>query len=171
MTKAIRIAMGSGVLVAGLAIAGASSASAQVRVGGTVRLPHGDISFSIGDRFPIGGYVPYGYDVYQDVDYGYGFEYEDQWIPCEPRGTRWVIVGGPVFYGHRDYGYRDYRYSRPYRDYRYSRPHRNDRYGYSRDNRTYRRDGRNYRRDDRRWRDDRGSRRNDRRNGGRDRRW
>jgi hypothetical protein len=160
MKKAVRIAMGSGALVAGLAVAGASTASAQVRVGGTVRLPHGDISFSIGDRFPIGGYVPYGYDVYQDVDYGYGFAYEDQWIPCEPRGTQWVIVAAPVHYVHRDHRYRTYR---------------NDRYGYSRDYRTYRRDDRNYRRDDRRWRDDRGSRRNDRRDsrrdGRRDRRW
>jgi hypothetical protein len=159
MKKAIRIAMGSGVLVAGLAVAGASSASGQVRVGGTVRLPHGDISFSIGDRFPIGGYVPYGHDVYQDVDYGYGFEYEDQWIPCEPRGTRWVIVGGPVFYGYRNHGHRDY----GYREYRYSRPYRNDRYGSSRDYRRY--DGRRYRRDDRNFR------RDDRRNRDRDRRW
>jgi hypothetical protein len=156
MKKAVRIAMGSGALVAGLAVAGASTASAQVRIGGTVRLPHGDISFSIGDRFPIGGYVPYGYDVYQDVDYGYGFAYEDQWIPCEPRGTRWVIVAAPVHYVHRDHRYRTYR---------------NDRYGYSRDYRTYRRGDRDDRRDDRRWRDDRGSRRNDRRDGRRDRRW
>jgi hypothetical protein len=151
MKKAIRIAMGSGALVAGLAVAGASSASAQVRVGGTVRLPHGDISFSIGDRFPVGGYVPYGYDVYQDVDYGYGFEYEDQWIPCEPRGTRWVIVDRPVHYVHR---YRTYR---------------NDRYGSSRDYRRY--DGRRYRRDDRWRRDDRSDRRDGRRNRDRDRRW
>jgi len=170
MKKAMRIAMGSGVLVAGLAVAGASTASAQVRIRGSFPLPHGRIQVDIGDRgydrgydrgFPIGGYVPYGYDVYQDADYGYGFAYEDQWIACEPRGTRWIIVAAPVYYGHRDY--------------RYGRTYRNDRYGYSRDYRTYRRDDRNYRRDDRRWRDDRGSRRHDRRDdrrdGRRDRRW
>ncbi|HEV8232129.1 MAG TPA: hypothetical protein VGQ75_07265 [Thermoanaerobaculia bacterium] len=168
MKKAIRIAMGSGVLVAGLATAGAPAADAQVRVGGTVRLPHGDISFSIGDRFPIGGYVPYGYDVSEDVDYGYGFEYEDQWIRCEPRGSRWIIVAEPVFYGHRDYGYRDYGYrDYGYRDYRYSRPYRNDRY--SRDYRRY--DGRYSRRDDRWRRDDRSNRRDDRRHRDGDRRW
>jgi hypothetical protein len=160
MKKAIRIAMGSGVLVAGLAVAGASTANAQVRVGGTVRLPHGDISFSIGDRFPIGGYVPYGYDVYQDVDYGYGFAYEDQWIPCEPRASRWIIVSAPVFYGHRDYGYRDYRYSRPYRS---------DRYRSLRDYRRY--DDRRDRRGDRWRRDDRSHRRDDRRHRDGDRRW
>ena len=157
MKKAIRIALGSGVLAAGLAFAGAPAASAQVRIRGSFPLPHGDVSFSIGDRFPIGGYVPYGYDVYQDVDYGYGFEYQNQWIRCEPRGSRWIIVSAPVYYGHRDY--------------RYGRTYRNDRYGYSRDHRTYRRDDRSYRRDDRRWRDDRSHGRSDRRSGRRDRRW
>jgi hypothetical protein len=177
MKKAIRIAMGSAVLVAGLAVAGASTANAQVRIRGSFPLPHGDVSFSIGDRFPIGGYVPYGYDVYQDVDYGYGFEYENQWIRCEPRGSRWIIVSAPVYYGHRDYRYgRTYRndrygYSRDHRTYRYGRTYRNDRYGYSRDHRTYRRDDRSYRRDDRRWRDDRSHSRSDRRSGRRDRRW
>ena len=162
MKKAVRIAMGSGILVAGLAVAGASTASAQVRIRGSFPLPHGRIQVDIGDRgynrgFPIGGYVPYGYDVYEDPAYGYGFAYEDQWIACEPRGTRWIIVAAPVFYSHRDY--------------RYGRTYRNDRYAYSRDHRSYRRDDRIYRRDDRRWRDDRSSGRNDRRDGRRDRRW
>jgi hypothetical protein len=155
MKRAIRIAMGSGVMVAGLAVAGASTASAQVQVGGSFRLPHGRISFSIGDRFPIGGYVPYGYDVYQDPDYGYGFAYEDQWIPCEPRGPRWIIIAQPVFYGHRDH--------------RYGRSYRNDRHGYSRDYRRH--DGRSFRRDDRWRRDGRSDRRDDRRYRDRDRRW
>ena len=160
MKKAIRIAMGSGVLVAGLAVAGASSANAQVRIRGSFPLPHGRISVDIGDRFPIGGYVPYGYDVYESPDYGYGFEYEGQWIPCEPRGSRWIIVSAPVFYGHRDYGYRDYRYSRPYR---------HDRYGSSRDYRRY--DDRRYRPGDRWRRDDRSHRRDDRRHRDGNRRW
>jgi hypothetical protein len=159
MKKAIRIALGSGVLVAGLAVAGAPTANAQVRVRGSFPLPHGRISVDIGNAgyggFPIGGYVPYGYDVYEDPEYGYGFEYEDQWIACEPRGSRWIIIAAPVFYGHRDYGYRNY----GYRDYRYSRPYPNDRYRYySRDYRRYdgrysRRDDRSHRRDDRRHRD------------------
>jgi hypothetical protein len=158
MNKAVRIAMGSGILVAGLAVAGASTASAQVRIRGSFPLPHGRISVDIGHGgFPVGGYVPYGYDVYEDPDYGYGFAYEDQWIACEPRGTRWIIVAAPAYYSHRDY--------------RYGRTYRNDRYGYSRDNRSYRRDDRTYRRDDRRWRDDRTSRWTDRRTSGRDRRW
>jgi hypothetical protein len=116
-------------------------------VGGSFRLPHGQISFSVGDRFPIGGYVPYGYDVYEDVDYGYGFPYEDQWIPCEPRGTRFVIIGAPVFYVHRD---RDYRYGRSYR---YDRYDRSDRYGSLRDGRRWDRDRRWRRDDSRRWDD------------------
>jgi hypothetical protein len=165
MKKAIRIAMGSGVLVAGLAVAGASTANAQVRIRGSFPLPHGDVSFSIGDRFPIGGYVPYGYDVYQDVDYGYGFEYQNQWIRCEPRGSRWIIVDRPVFYGHSDHRYRNY----GYRDYRYSRPYRNDRYGSSRDYRRF--DDRRDRRGDRWRRDDRSHRRDDRRHRDGSRRW
>jgi hypothetical protein len=173
MKKAIRIALGSGVLVAGLAVSGASTANAQVRIRGSFPLPHGRISVDIGDRFPVGGYVPYGYDVYEDPDYGYGFAYEDEWIPCEPRGTGYVIIAPPVFYGRRDYGYRSYAYrdygyrNYGYRDYRYSRPYRYDRYS-SRDYRRY--DDRRYRRDDRRW-NDRNHRWDGRRDGDRDRRW
>jgi hypothetical protein len=180
MSRAIRIAVGSAALVAGLAIAGASTANAQVRVRGSFPLPHGRISVNIGGGgyggFPIGGYVPYGYDVYEDPDYGYGFVYEDQWIACEPRGSQFVIIAAPVFYGgYRTYGYGGYR-NYGYRDYRYVRPYRHDRYSY----RNYRRD--DHRRDNRNWgrndRRDGGHRdgRNDRRDGGhrdgsRDRRW
>lgn len=181
MSRAIRIAVGSAALAAGLAIAGASTANAQVRVRGSFPLPHGRISVNIGHGFPIGGYVPYGYDVYEDPSYGYGFAYEDQWIACEPRGSQWIIIAAPVYYGgYRNYGYgRDYRYVRPYRSHRYySRDHRY----YSRDNRNYRRD--DHRRGDRNWRRndrDRDHRDGDRRDGGRrdgrrrdgsgDRRW
>lgn len=164
MKKAIRIALGSAVLAGGLAVVGASPANAQVRFEGSFPLPHGRISVGVGDvGYGVGSYVPYGYDVYENPDYGYGFEYEDYWYPCEQYGTRWVIVGAPVFFG----GYHDYRYVRPYRSYGsygYSRPYGN--YGYSRpygrsyDYRTYRRDdyrrwdGRRYRRNDR-WSRDR----------------
>jgi hypothetical protein len=180
MSRAIRIAVGSAALAAGLAIAGTSTANAQVRVRGSFPLPHGRISVDIGHGgyggFPIGGYVPYGYDVYEDPDYGYGFAYEDQWIACEPRGSQWIIIAAPVYYG----GYRNYGYGR---DYRYGRTYRNDRYYSHRSygDRYYRRDDRNHRRDDRRWRDGRNHRRdgrsdrrdgrNDRRDGGRNRRW
>jgi hypothetical protein len=168
MTKASRIAIGSGVLAAGLAIAGTSAASAQVRVRGSFPLPHGRISVDIAHGFPVGGYVPYGYDVYEDDYYGgYGFAYEDQWFPCEQRGSRWVIVAAPVHYVHREY--------------RTGRHYRNDRHRYSRSDRRYDRnryDRRDDRRGDRRyerrgdrdrdrrgdrWRDGRNDRRDDRR--------
>ncbi len=160
MKRASRIALGSAVLAGGLVFAAAAPASAQVRIGGSFPLPHGRISFSVGDAFPIGGYVPYGYDVYEDPDYGYGFVYEDQWIPCAPRGNLWVIVGSPFHYGHRDY-----RYGRSYRNDRYYSYRQHDRRGH--DGRSYRRDG------GRRWRDgdrrDWDRNRRDRRDG--DRRW
>jgi hypothetical protein len=168
MKKFTRIALGSAVLAGGLAIAGASSANAQVRVRGSFPLPHGRLSINIGAPvFPVGGYVPYGYNVYEDPEYGYGFEYDNQWIPCEPQGTRWIVVERPYYGYGGNYG-GDYRYSRPYRSYRYgySRDYRRDNYrGYSRDNRRYSRD-------DRRWNDrDRRDHRNRDRDGRRDRRW
>ncbi|HMA17925.1 MAG TPA: hypothetical protein VKS03_05765 [Thermoanaerobaculia bacterium] len=163
MKKVTRIALGSAVLAGSLAVAGASTANAQVRVRGSFPLPHGRISISIGDPiFPVGGYVPYGYDVYEDPDYGYGFEYDDRWIPCEPRGSRWIVVERPY------YGGWDYRYSDGYgrRDYRYRDYHYRDGDRYRRD------DYRRYRRDDRRWSDrDRWDRRYRDHDGRRDRRW
>jgi len=179
MKKAIRVALGSAVLAGGLAVVGASPATAQVRFEGSFPLPHGRISVGVGDGgygyggFGVGAYVPYGYDVYENPDYGYGFEYDNYWYPCEQYGTQWVIVGAPVFF------HRDYRYVRPYRSYGYygySRPysygyysHPYQRYDYRRyDYRRY--DGRRYdRRWDRRSRDGWDRRRNDGWN--RDRRW
>jgi hypothetical protein len=120
-----RIALGSAVLAAGLALAGATPANAQVRFEGSFPLPHGRISVGFGDpAFPVGAVVPYGYSVYSDPSYGYGFNYEDSWIPCEPYGNQWIVVERPGYFGHgyvrpyRSYGY----YSRPYRY--YSRPYR-----------------------------------------------
>lgn len=159
MKKALRIAVGTAALAAGLAVVGAAPANAQVRFRGSFPLPHGRISVNVGgpvygggyyDQFPIGGYVPYGYDVYEDPTYGWGFAYDDQWIACEPRGTRFVIIGAPVYYGgyrsygyggYRNYGYRDYRYARPYRY--YSRDYGYRRWDHHRD--------RNWGRNDRRW--------------------
>ena len=128
MKKTIRIALGSAVLAGGLAVVGASPANAQVRFEGSFPLPHGRISIGVGDAgFPIGGYVPDGYSVYDNPEYGYGFEYGDQWIPCEQYGSRWVIVASPISFGHRSYGYSGYG--------GYGRTDRNDRYSYSRDSR------------------------------------
>jgi hypothetical protein len=153
MSKVFRIAIGSGILVAGLAVAGASTASAQVRVRGSFPLPHGRISVDVGHGFPVGGYAPYGYEVYEDPYYeGYGFAYEDQWYPVARRGARWVIVSAPVVYVHREY--RSHRY---YRSDRYAR----DRYD--------RRGGRGYDRYDSRRGDSRYDRRGDRSSGRDDR--
>jgi hypothetical protein len=101
-----------------------SAAKAQI----TVRGPHG--SFSIGGGAPflpeVGAYVPspYADEIYENGDDGYGFYYNDEWIPCTRYGTRWVIVQRPVVYGGRGYGYarpyaygRSYGYVRPYGGY------------------------------------------------------
>lgn len=126
MISRLRIAMGSAVLMAGLALADARPANAQVQFEGFFPLPHGRISIGIGNPgFPVGAAVPYGYSVYSDPTYGYGFYYGDSWIPCEPYGNGWIVVERPVYFGNG--------YVRPYRRYRhYSRP-----YGYY--SRPYRR--------------------------------
>jgi hypothetical protein len=124
MTKRFRIALGSAALVAGLALAGAAPASAQVGFEGSFPLPHGRLSIGFGSpSFPVGGYVPYGYSVIQDPDYGYGFYYGDSFIPCEPYGSRWIVVERPVYFGRG--------YVRPFRSYGYVRPYRYD--GFRRD--------------------------------------
>lgn len=126
--------------VAGVALllAMPSSASAQVAFGGTFSGPHGVFSIGIGSpAFPVGAYVPYPYvrRVYLRPDYGYGFYYDSQWIPCEQYGSRWVVIERPVFYGRRYYRRFD-------RDDFY-------RHRYFRD---YDRDGRYWDRDGRYWR-------------------
>lgn len=159
MTRVFRIAIGSGVLATGLAVAGASTASAQVRVRGSFPTPHGRISVDIGHgAFPVGRHVPYGYDVYEDPYYeGYGFQYEDQWYPSERRGARWVIVAEPIFYVHREYRTgRSYRNDHSYRD-RYDRYDRRGDRRYDRyERRGDRRSDRRYSRHDRYRRDSRG---------------
>ncbi len=178
MTKGFRIALGTAAVAAGLTFAGAAPAAAQVRISGSFPLPHGRISIGIGaPAFPIGSYVPYGYEVYSRQDYGYGFEYESRWIPVRRNGSRWIVCDPPVltqgvypdYYGgygdaryySNDYRYNDYRYARP--SYSYARPS----YSYQRrqvDSRFERRD-----RDDRR---DRGDRRDGRdRDRDHDRQW
>jgi hypothetical protein len=151
-----------------------SAAKAQVAFGGTFRGPHGAITLGVGGFAPrVGVYLPspYAEEVYENPNYGYGFYYDDQWIPCERIGSRWVIVERPVAYG-RGYGYRQ-RYVRPYRDYGYVRPNRDYGHGYVRPQRDY---GRSYgrrefdgRRDGRQFdgRRDEGRRDDGRRNGNR----
>lgn len=141
MRKAVRIALGFAVPVMGLAIAGATPANAQVRFEGSFPSLHGRISVGVaGPGFGVGTYVPEGYVVYDDPDYGYGFTYEDQWIRCEPYGSRFVIVEGPRFLGRRDY-----RSLRPFRSYGYGFERR--------DGRAF--DGRRFGREDRQFRDNR----------------
>jgi hypothetical protein len=91
------------------------TAKAQVAFGGTFRGPHGALSIGVGAPFvpQVGAYVPspYDADIYATDD-GYGFYYNDEWIPCTRYGSRWVIVERPVVYGRGAYGYG---YARPFR--------------------------------------------------------
>lgn len=110
MNKVIRIALGSAVLAAGLAVAGAAPAAAQVRFEGSFPLPSGRISIGVGEpAFSVGAFVPQGYSVYDDPDYGYGFYDGDRWIACEQSGSRWIVVDGSSRFAFRE--------SAPYRSY------------------------------------------------------
>jgi len=126
-----------------------SAARAQVAFGGTFRGPHGALSIGVGGFVPqVGAYLPSPYydEVYERPDYGYGFYYDSQWIPCERVGSRWVIVDRsgfyqqPIIYG-RNYGYRQ-RFVQPYRDYGYVRPFRDNGRSFGRREFDARRDGR-----------------------------
>ncbi len=117
MSTQFRIAIAAAALMAGLSFAGASRANAGVSFRGTFPLPHGSISIGIGDpTFGVGAFVPYGYIVENDPEYGYGFYYGDSWIPCRPYQSRWVVCDRPFHdtyaggayigggYGYRSYG-------------------------------------------------------------------
>ncbi|MGH9443682.1 MAG: hypothetical protein ACRD16_15570 [Thermoanaerobaculia bacterium] len=107
MRKGIRISLGAAVVTMGVALVGAPAANAQVRFEGSFPLPHGRITIGSGGvRFQVGGFVPRGYAVYDDPDYGYGFYDGDEWIPCGQQDGRWVILGSPVYLGNG--------YARPY---------------------------------------------------------
>src|SRR6266513_5675867 len=107
MKRSIRIALASTAMVAGLAVAGAKPAAAQVGFSGSFPLPHGRISIGMGDPvFRVGSYVPYGYTVVEDPDYGYGFYYGERWIPVQPYGSSWLICDRPFF--------RERGFARPY---------------------------------------------------------
>ena len=106
MTRRFRIALASATMVAGLALAGAKPATAQV----SFQLPHGRITIGH-PSFRVGGYVPYGYRVYSRAGYGYGFLYRDNWIPVRRYSDRWQVCESPEYaYGYDGYdgGYAGY---------------------------------------------------------------
>ena len=113
MKKVTRIALGAAGLAIGIAVAGASPASAQVGFVGSFPVPFGRITVGVpAPVFSIGAFVPPGFVVVNDPYYGYGFAYGDQWISCQPYGSRWIIAERRPFYGRYGYG-RSYGYGGP----------------------------------------------------------
>ena len=162
MKKSLILAVAA---IAAVLLALPSSANAQVAFGGTFRGPHGSFSIGVGGFEPIvGAYVPSPYvdQIYYLPDYGYGFYYDNDWVPVEQYGSGWVISGSPFFVERpfvRSYGF----YSRPFFGHRTFRRDWDDhRFGRGWEGRSFRRDwdGRSFRRDDgRSFRHDGGSRR------------
>ena len=106
MNKAFRIALASATMVAGLAVAGAKPAKAQVEFHGSFPLPHGRLTIGH-PSFRVGGFVPFGYRVYARPGYGYGFLYRSRWIPVRRYSDRWIVCESPEYaYGY-DGGYAD----------------------------------------------------------------
>ena len=100
MTKGIRIALVTAAMAGGIALAGASPASAQVRFRSSFPVPHGRIAVRVGAPFfRVGALVPYGYTVIEDPEYGYGFYYQSRWIPVERYGSSWIVGDRPFFGG------------------------------------------------------------------------
>jgi hypothetical protein len=98
MRNVLRYGVMSAVLLAGLAVTGGSRADAGVSFSGTFPLPHGQISIGIGDPyFHVGAFVPGGYQVYARSGYGYGFAYNNRWIPVRRYGDAWRVCGSPYF--------------------------------------------------------------------------
>ena len=133
MRNVLRYVVISAALLAGLAVTGGSRADAGVSFSGTFPLPHGQISIGIGDPyFHVGAFVPVGYQIYARSGYGYGFAYNNRWIPVRPYGNDWRVCGSPYFddayYGRVYYepyygagygGYYGGYYTRPSRHYAY----------------------------------------------------
>jgi len=138
MTKRYGRILGSAVLVGGLAVAGASTANAQVSFSGSFPLPHGRISVNVGDPvYRVGTFAPDNCDIYEHPAYGYGFIAGERFIPVREYQGRWVVTSAPT------------RISRRYDDWRFAKVYRR-----ASERRIYER--RYDRRDDRRdWRDDR----------------
>ncbi len=133
MSNVLRHVVMSAALVTGLAVTGGSRADAGVSFSGTFPLPHGQISIGIGDpTFHVGVFVPVNYQIYARAGYGYGFAYNNRWIPVRPYGNAWRVCEGPYFddvvYSHVHYephygagygGYYGRYYVRPSRHYAY----------------------------------------------------
>src|SRR5205807_8863391 len=83
--------------VAAFLAAGSGEAQAQAAFRGDFRGPHGRFSVNVGSPFAIGSFVPYGERVYLRQGYGYGFDYESQWIPVRQYGSRWVVCESREF--------------------------------------------------------------------------
>ena len=165
MTKRYGRILGSAVLVGGLALAGASTANAQVSFRGSFPLPSGRISVNIGDPvYRVGAFAPDDCDIYVHPDYGYGFISGGRFVPVREYQGRWIVTSAPTRFSRR---YDDWRYARVYRraserriyDRRYDRrdDRRYDRRDDRRDSRDYRdnRDRQDRDRQDRRWDRDR----------------
>ena len=98
MRNVLRYAVMSAALLAGAAVTGGSSAQAGISFSGTFPLPHGQISIGIGDPyFHVGAFVPVGHPIYARSGYGYGFAYNNRWIPVRPYGDAWQVCGSPYF--------------------------------------------------------------------------
>ena len=136
MKNVLRHVVTSAALVAGLAITGVSRTDAGVSFGGTFPFPHGQISIGIGDPyFHVGAFVPVGYRVYARSGYGYGFAYNNRWIPVRPYGDAWRVCGSPyfddVYYGSVYYDpYYGAGYGGHYGGYYVHPSHRYHHYGY-----------------------------------------
>jgi hypothetical protein len=143
MKKSLILAVAA---IATVLVALPSSANAQVAIGGTFRGPHGSFSIGVGGFEPIvGAYVPSPYvnQIYYLPDYGYGFYYDNEWVPCQQYGSAWVIASAPFFI-ERPF-VRGYGYSRPF----VGRTFRRDWDGRNWNSRSFRRDdGRSFQRND-----------------------
>ncbi len=111
MKKALRNGVVGAVLAGSLLFLAPAPGEAQVQVRGRIPLPHGSISFSVGDsygysRYPVGSYVPYGYRVVRRARLGYGFYSpvffcrthgvrHPHWVPVRSHGRRYVVVERP----------------------------------------------------------------------------
>jgi hypothetical protein len=98
MRQVLRYVVISAALAAACALTGGSRAQAGVSFSGTFPLPNGQISIGIGDPyFHVGAFVPVGFQVYARSGYGYGFAYNNRWIPVRPYGNAWQVCVSPYF--------------------------------------------------------------------------
>lgn len=110
MKNAFRIVLSATALCAGLAVAGASPAKAQVFFQGNFPVPHGRISVGVGaPAFAVGAYVssPYIDQIEYVPGYGYGFYCDGAWVPVRQYARGWVVYQRPfVIARERPFGFR-----------------------------------------------------------------